>query len=191
MLFSALVFVATYFLMLVAVRAYLGRRLTFLPVFSLGVVWFSFVGVSNALWAFQLAWYFVLLFLFATIYFLCIRPRYRPVALTLAILAAILGSLSMVQGFLIWPVGARRAPLGVDARAPAVGRSRRVARRRRDHDARVRPRIHVGRRLHRPGAELLGHAQREPSRSPRLVLLHARRATSSASRCAGTPRGSN
>ena len=104
-LFGALVFVATYFLMLVAVRSYLGRRLTFLPVFSLGVVWFSFVGVSNALWAFQLAWYFVLLFLFATIHFLCIWPRYRPIALTLAILAAILGSLSMVQGFLIWPVG--------------------------------------------------------------------------------------
>ncbi len=104
-LFSAVVFVATFFLMLVAVRAYLGRRLTFLPVFSLGVVWFSFVGVSNALWAFQLAWYFVLLFLFATIHFLCIWPRYRPIALTFAIITAVLGSLSMVQGFLIWPVG--------------------------------------------------------------------------------------
>ena len=62
-------------------------------------------GVSNALWAFQLAWYLVLLFLFAAIYFLCVRPRYRPLALTLAIIAAIGGSLSMVQGFLIWPVG--------------------------------------------------------------------------------------
>ena len=104
-LFSALVFVATYFLMLVALRRYLRRPLTFGPIFSLGVVWFSFVGVSNALWAFQLAWYLVLFFLFAAIFFLCIRPHNRPIALTLAIIAAVLGSLSMVQGFLIWPTG--------------------------------------------------------------------------------------
>ena len=102
---SALVFVATYFVMLAVFRAYLGRRLTFLPVFTIGMVWFSVAGVSNALWAFQLAWYLVLLFLFAVIYFLCVRPRYRPVALTLAIIAAVAGSLSMVQGFLLWPVG--------------------------------------------------------------------------------------
>ena len=118
--------------------------------------------MSNALWAFQLAWYFVLLFLFAAIYFLCVRPRYRPVALTLAILAAVAGSLSMVQGFLIWPVGLvallwvwtrqrrRWAEVGV-----WLGSGR-------GDDARVRQRVHVGRGLHRPGAELLGHAQREP-----------------------------
>jgi hypothetical protein len=104
-LFSALVFVATYCLLLLAFRAYLGRRLTFLPVFTLGIVWFSLVGVSNALWAFQLAWYLVLLFLFAAISFLCIWPRNRKFGLTLAIIAAVLGSISMVQGFLIWPVG--------------------------------------------------------------------------------------
>jgi hypothetical protein len=104
-LFSALVFAATYFLMLVALRRYLRRPLAFGPIFSLGVVWFSFVGVSNALWAFQLAWYLVLFFLFAAIFFLCIRPRNRPLALTLAIVAAVLGSFSMVQGFLIWPTG--------------------------------------------------------------------------------------
>jgi len=108
-LFSAFVFVATYFLMLVVLRRYLGRPLTFGPVFSLGVVWFSLAGVSNALWAFQLAWYLVLFFLFAAIFFLCVWPRHRPVALTLAIVAAILGSLSMVQGFLIWPTFFSRA----------------------------------------------------------------------------------
>jgi len=104
-LFAALVFIATYLLLLVALRRYLGRRLTFGPVFTLGVVWFSLAGVSNALWAFQLAWYLVLLFLFAAICFLCVWPRHRPIAVTLAIIAAVLGSLSMVQGFLIWPTG--------------------------------------------------------------------------------------
>ena len=102
---SALVFVATYVLMLIAFRSYLGRQLTFLPVFSVGIVWFSLVGAINALWAFQLAWYLALLFLFLVIHFLCIWPRNRVLALTLATFAAIAGSLSMLQGFLIWPVG--------------------------------------------------------------------------------------
>ena len=104
-IFNACLFVATFILMLTLFRIYTKRPLTFLRVLSLGIVWFSLIGVDNALWAFQLAWYLALLLLFVMIHLLLVWPRNRKLALGLALLAAIAASLSMVQGFLLWPVG--------------------------------------------------------------------------------------
>jgi hypothetical protein len=104
LLFSALVFVASYLLLLLLLRSYLARALSFFPVFAVGVVWFSLADLQNALWSFQLAWYFATFFFVVMIYFLLSRRRHW-VLFALGILAAIAGSYSIVQGFVLWPVG--------------------------------------------------------------------------------------
>ena len=104
-LFSAATLIASFVLLLVMFRSYLRRRLTFLPVFALGIVWFSIADVENALWSFQFAWYFVVFFFVVTAYFLGIRHHYRNLFFALGIVAAILASLAEVQGFVVWPVG--------------------------------------------------------------------------------------
>jgi hypothetical protein len=105
LLFSAAVFSVTYLMLLLVLRAYLGRRLTALSVLAVGLVWFSLCDAQNALWSFQLSWYLVVFCLIATIYLLSLPHRCRNVVVGLAIVAAIAGSYSIVQGFLLWPVG--------------------------------------------------------------------------------------
>ncbi|MGA3148277.1 MAG: hypothetical protein ABSF33_12495 [Acidimicrobiales bacterium] len=104
-LFSALLFAASYVLLLSLLRSYLGRRLTFVPVFVVGIVWFSLEDVQNALWAYQLAWYLTVFFFVTMLYFLLIPRHHRTVFFGLGMLAAVAGSYSIVQGFLLWPVG--------------------------------------------------------------------------------------
>ena len=104
-LFSAVVFIATFAVLLLLVRSYLGRRLTFLPVLSIGVVWFSLADVQNSLWSFQLAWYFVVFGFIAMAFFLLVGRRPRTLFFVLAILAAVATSFAEVQGFVVWPVG--------------------------------------------------------------------------------------
>ena len=104
-LFSAVTFVATYFLFLSLFRSYVGRRLAILPVFVLGVVWFSLVDEQNALWSFQLSWYLAVFFFTAMMYLLLVPQGHRNLFLGLGILAAVAGSLSEVLGFALWPVG--------------------------------------------------------------------------------------
>src|SRR5579862_6313710 len=103
-LLSALSFVASFGVLLRLVRDYVARPLTWFPVLVVGVVWFSLADTGNSLWAFQFAWYLVIFFLMAMLYFLLAWPR-RWSGLALATFAAVCGSLSMVQGFLLWPVG--------------------------------------------------------------------------------------
>jgi hypothetical protein len=103
--FSALIFIATFAMLLVLFRAYLRRALTVLPVLALGVVWFSVADVQNALWSFQLAWYLVLFFFVAMCGFLLGRRRYPRAFLGIAIVAAVLASLTEVQGFAVWAAG--------------------------------------------------------------------------------------
>jgi hypothetical protein len=104
-LFSGGVFIVTFVLLLLLFRSYLGRPLTFLRVLSLGIVWFSLADVQNALWSFQLAWYFVIFFFVAMVsLFLVPRPD-RKWPFALAIIAGIGASLSEIQGFAVWPVG--------------------------------------------------------------------------------------
>jgi hypothetical protein len=65
---------------------------------------FSFVQEGNTLWAFQMAWFMVLLAL-ATALLLLDRATLTWLALGGAIAAATVGSLSSLQGLLIWPAG--------------------------------------------------------------------------------------
>jgi hypothetical protein len=104
-LFSAALFVATFGLLLLPLRAYLRRRLTFVPVFSLGVVWFSVADVQNSLWSFQLGWYLVVFFFVAMTAFLVCRDHRPNSFFALGLVAAVLASLTEIQGFAVWGVG--------------------------------------------------------------------------------------
>jgi hypothetical protein len=94
------------------------RRLTSTPwVFYLpvAIVMFSFVQNNNTLWGFQFAWYLVLLALSVALV-LCDDPRWNWLIAAGAMVAAVIGSYSSVQGLLIWPSGLvllllRRRPL--------------------------------------------------------------------------------
>ncbi len=77
------------------------RWIYYCPV---AILMFSFAQVGNALWGFQMAWYLVILALALTI-FLLDRPRLTWLVLIGAIATAIVGSLSSLQGLLIWSVG--------------------------------------------------------------------------------------
>lgn len=68
------------------------------------VLMLSLVQVQSTLFGFQLAWYFVILFLAATL-FLLDRPSLTGVVLAAAIVTAVAGSVSSIQGLLIWPCG--------------------------------------------------------------------------------------
>ena len=68
------------------------------------LVMLSFVQAGNTLWGFQLAWYLVMLALAATI-FIVDRPTLTRIELLAAIVVAVVGSFSSLQGLLIWPVG--------------------------------------------------------------------------------------
>ena len=84
----------------------------YLPV---AIVMLSFVQNDNTLWGFQFAWYLVLLALSVTLV-LCDDPRWNWLIAVGAMVAAVIGSYSSVQGLLIWPSGLvllllRRRPL--------------------------------------------------------------------------------
>lgn len=75
----------------------------------------SIAQYQNTLWGFQMAWYLVLLTLALTIFVLD-RPSLGWPTFLVALLVAVVGSYSSVQGLLIWPVGLillyhRRRPL--------------------------------------------------------------------------------
>ena len=104
-LFAAVVFVASYILLLQLLRHYLREKLTVVPVLAVGVTWLSLADVQNALWSFQLAWYLATFFFVATIFFLLVPTRRRTLSLGFGVVMAVAGSYSIVQGFAIWPVG--------------------------------------------------------------------------------------
>jgi hypothetical protein len=64
----------------------------------------SVVQWQNTLWGFQMAWYLVLLALAATLLVLD-RERLSWLAFGVAIVFAIVGSFSSLQGLIIWPAG--------------------------------------------------------------------------------------
>jgi hypothetical protein len=68
------------------------------------VIMFSFVQVGNTLFGFQLAWYLIMLTLAGTLYLLD-NPELSWLILIGAIVLAFVGSLSSLQGLLIWPTG--------------------------------------------------------------------------------------
>ncbi len=104
-LFSAATYIASFAMLLSLFRVYLGRRLTFLPVLLLGVVWFTVADVENSLWSFQLGWYLVVFFFVAMTHLLLLRHHRPNVFFALGVGAAVLAALTEVQGFVVWPVG--------------------------------------------------------------------------------------
>jgi hypothetical protein len=64
----------------------------------------SFVQYESSLWGFVLGWYLVLLSL-AVVLFMLDSPALTWPILTVAIVAAVIGSYSATQGLLIWPTG--------------------------------------------------------------------------------------
>jgi hypothetical protein len=104
--FSAAIFIASYAILLALLRKYLGTRLTPIPVLVLGVMWFSLADVQNALWAFQVSWYLTVLCFVAMLFALEVPEGRRTLWFIVAAFAAFAASLSTLQGFLCWPLGA-------------------------------------------------------------------------------------
>lgn len=104
-LLGAFSFVASFVILLVIFRHYLRHALTPIHVLTLGVVWFSLEDTENSLWAFQLAWYLIVIFLLAMIFLLAPQRRHRNLVVAGAALFAIAASMSSLQGLLLWPVG--------------------------------------------------------------------------------------
>jgi ABC-2 type transport system permease protein len=104
-LLAAAVYIAAFVFLLLLLRSYLQRALTFLPVLMLGVVWFSVADVENSLWSFQVAWYLVVFFFVAMVYFLSNRRKHLNILFALSIVVAVLASITEVQGFAVWAVG--------------------------------------------------------------------------------------
>lgn len=102
---SASCYIASFFLILAAVRRYLDRDLQTLPTVFLALVWFSLAAVFDALWAFELGYYLVILALALVLFCLLVPQRRRPLWFALAVVAAVVGSYSFVQGLALWPAG--------------------------------------------------------------------------------------
>ena len=68
------------------------------------LILFTFAQSTNTLWGFQVAWYIVLVAL-ATALLLLDRPNLRRLVLAGAVVAAVVGSFSLLQGLFIWPAG--------------------------------------------------------------------------------------
>lgn len=88
--------------------------------FPVAILMLSLVQYEDTLWGYQMAWYLVLT-AFAVMLVLLDRPRLTGPVLLGAVVAAVIGSFSSLQGLLIWPVGLllvvlrRRQPVQVAA----------------------------------------------------------------------------
>ena len=103
---SAAVLIASYAVLLALFHRYLGSRLTPIPVLVIGAIWFSLADVENALWADQVAWYLTVFFFLVTLFALLVPRNRRTLWFGVAVIAALAASLSTIQGFLCWPLGA-------------------------------------------------------------------------------------
>ncbi len=101
---SAALFIISFVLLLGTYPSYSGRSITFWQTILLSLVWFSIVDTQNALWAFQIAWYLVLLCTMALLFILS-RKNVSKVGLVMAVAVAAIASFSSLQGLLLWPVG--------------------------------------------------------------------------------------
>ncbi len=104
--FNAAVYIAAYAILLALCRTYLGRRLTPIPVLILGLVWFSLADVQSTLWDFPMINYLLVLGFVVMLFALEVPKGRRTLWFSIAVLAAIMASMSFVSGFIVWPVGA-------------------------------------------------------------------------------------
>ncbi len=103
--FNAVVLIASYVFLLGLVRHYLHTRLKPVPVLVIGLIWFSLADVQNALWAFQTSWYLTVLFLVVMLFAFLVPDRWSLLWFAAAVLAAVAGSLTTLQGLIFWPLG--------------------------------------------------------------------------------------
>jgi hypothetical protein len=104
--FNAAAYIAAYGILLALCRKYLGRPLTPLPVVILGLVWFSLADVQSALWAFLMVDYLLVLCFVVMLFALQVPKAHRTIWYSVAVVAAVLASMSFVSGFIVWPLGA-------------------------------------------------------------------------------------
>ena len=93
---NAVVFSATYLIVLLLLRSYLRRPLTVIAVLATGLVWFSLLDYFNALFGFQFAWYLIILCFVGMLYFLLRDNRGLP-ALVAAMALAVIASYSSTE----------------------------------------------------------------------------------------------
>ncbi len=101
---NAGLFIAGFALLLGSFHQFAGRSIKPVETLLLGLLWFSIADTENALWAFQVAWYVVLLCLMAMLYVLG-RPRWSGLHLGAALAIAVVASYSSIQGLILWPIG--------------------------------------------------------------------------------------
>ncbi len=106
MFLSAAALIGSYAGLLILLRRNLGQRLTPIPVLVIGVIWFSLADVQNALWAFQVSWYLTVFFFVLMLIVLFVPTKHRVLWFAVAALLACTASLTTLQGFACWPVGA-------------------------------------------------------------------------------------
>jgi hypothetical protein len=104
--FSAALLIASYAGLLAVLSKYLGRHLTPVYVLIIGVTWFSLADVENALWAFQVSWYLTLFFFVMMLVAFFVPRAHRNPWFAVAAVLACTASLTTIQGFLCWPLGA-------------------------------------------------------------------------------------
>ena len=103
---DAALFIASYIGLLALVRRYTSMLFTPIPVLVIGALWFSLADYQNELWAFQVSWYLTVFFFVMMLCALVLPERRRPLWFAAAVVLALAASLSTVQGFLCWPIGA-------------------------------------------------------------------------------------
>jgi hypothetical protein len=104
--FCAGTFIVSFLWLLILFRTYLERGLTFLPVVSLGLVWFSVGDPWNAFWASAAVGIYPVVFFFVAMTHLLLVSRRRiNLLFALGIVAAVAASVTYLQGFVSWPIG--------------------------------------------------------------------------------------
>lgn len=103
---NAAIFIVSYALLLGLFRRYVNRPLTPIPVVIIGLVWFSLANVQTSLWAFQVGWYLVVLSFVVMLLALFAPKGRRTLWLVVAVFVAVIASMSFLQGFILWPLGA-------------------------------------------------------------------------------------
>jgi hypothetical protein len=104
-IFNACIWIAAYAIALRLFQRYTGSPLTPIPVLAIGMVWFSLADLQNALWAFEVGWFLVVLAFMVMLFALLVPDSGRTFWMAVAIAAAVIATLSWIQGFVVWPIG--------------------------------------------------------------------------------------
>ena len=103
---SGFLMVGAYLLVLKLESKWSRRPVGLASALCIGIPWFSLAAIFTALWAFQLEWYLVVFFFVVMVWALD-EDRLSPsTGMAIGIAAAVLTTLSSVQGILCWVVGA-------------------------------------------------------------------------------------